>query len=166
MALLTIRPSKTDVTVANAIADYASPVPEEVMSALTLAADERVFLALAIAGWMWTRNQCATRRAAGNHALLVAGAATILPHLLKRAVDQTRPDRLTAIGRLHGVPISGKRKDAFPSGHAVHMGRSRRLPACCHLNPGGTRCGLWRSGFLSRELCCWRIGLATSLWAL
>jgi undecaprenyl-diphosphatase len=41
---------------------------------------------------------------------------------LKRLFDQTRPDRLTVVGHLHGVPFSGKRLDAFPSGHALHMG--------------------------------------------
>ena len=41
---------------------------------------------------------------------------------LKRVFDQQRADRLTALGHLHGKPISGKRLDAFPSGHAVHIG--------------------------------------------
>jgi PAP2 superfamily len=36
--------------------------------------------------------------------------------------DQSRPGRRTVIGHVHGVPFSGKRKDAFPSGHALHMG--------------------------------------------
>jgi undecaprenyl-diphosphatase len=26
------------------------------------------------------------------------------------------------LGHLHGVSLSGKRNDAFPSGHALHMG--------------------------------------------
>jgi hypothetical protein len=46
-------------------------------------------------------------------------AASLLPHGLKRLFDQTRPDRLTALGHLHGIPFSGKRLDAF---HALHMG--------------------------------------------
>ena len=59
---------------------------------------------------------------AGNHALLVTVAATLLPHALKSIFDQTRPDRTTVMGHIHGVSFSGKRKDAFPSGHALHMG--------------------------------------------
>jgi hypothetical protein len=38
---------------------------------------------------------------------------------LKRLFDQTRPDRLTVLGQLHGIPFSGKRLDAF---HALHIG--------------------------------------------
>jgi undecaprenyl-diphosphatase len=45
-----------------------------------------------------------------------------LPHLLKSVFDQTRPDRLTVRAHWRGVPISGKSRDAFPSGHAMHMG--------------------------------------------
>src|SRR5204863_8998106 len=44
------------------------------------------------------------------------------PHLLKKVFDQTRPDRLTVRGHWRGVPRSGRRDDAFPSGHALHMG--------------------------------------------
>jgi undecaprenyl-diphosphatase len=58
----------------------------------------------------------------GNHALLVTVAASLIPHGLKSVFDQTRPDRTTVLGHLHGVSFSGKRKDAFPSGHALHMG--------------------------------------------
>ena len=41
---------------------------------------------------------------------------------MKFIFDQTRPDRKTVLGHVHGVSFSGKRKDAFPSGHALHMG--------------------------------------------
>jgi membrane-associated phospholipid phosphatase len=54
--------------------------------------------------------------------LLVTVAAALVPHGFKRLFDQTRPDRLTVIGHIHGVSFSGKRQDAFPSGHALHMG--------------------------------------------
>ena len=29
---------------------------------------------------------------------------------------------MTLIGHINGVPVSGKSRDAFPSGHAVHIG--------------------------------------------
>src|SRR5207244_2382487 len=57
-----------------------------------------------------------------NHVLAVSLATAFLPHILKSVFDQTRPDRLTIRGHRHGVPISGQARDAFPSGHAVHMG--------------------------------------------
>ena len=45
-----------------------------------------------------------------------------MPHGMKSVFDQTRPDRKTVLGHMHGVSFSGKRDDAFPSGHALHMG--------------------------------------------
>jgi membrane-associated phospholipid phosphatase len=108
--------------VARSIARNTAPAPEQVARALTWGADEKVLLVLAAAGWLASRGSKAPLRRAGNHALLVTVAATLLPHGLKLLFDQTRPDRRTVIGHVHGVPLSGKRKDAFPSGHALHMG--------------------------------------------
>jgi undecaprenyl-diphosphatase len=93
-----------------------------VARALTWAADEKVLLGLAAAGWLVSRGCNEPLRRAGNHALLVTVAVSLLPHGLKRLFDQTRPDRRTVIGHIHGVPFSGKSEDAFPSGHALHMG--------------------------------------------
>ena len=101
-------------------------------------------LVLAALSWLGTRGRGEPLRRAGNHALLVTVAASLLPHALKAVFDQTRPDRRTVLGHLHGISFSGKRDDAFPSGHALHMGalasgagtlpagpagRSRRLPS-------------------------------------
>ena len=47
MALLTITPTKVDGAIANTIARHTSPIPEEFASVLTVAADERILLALA-----------------------------------------------------------------------------------------------------------------------
>ncbi|HEY0423063.1 MAG TPA: phosphatase PAP2 family protein [Rhodopila sp.] len=90
--------------------------------ALTWGADEKVLLILAAAGWLASRGCAEPLRRTGNHALLVTVVASLLPHGLKLVFDQTRPDRRTVIGHLHGVPFSGKSQDAFPSGHALHMG--------------------------------------------
>jgi hypothetical protein len=46
----------------------------------------------------------------------------ILPHVLKRLIDQKRPDRCMVYGPRRGIPRSGKAYDAFPSGHAMHVG--------------------------------------------
>jgi uncharacterized protein YjlB/membrane-associated phospholipid phosphatase len=119
---VTVRPTRADVTVAQSIARNSAPAPEQVARALTWGADEKVLLILAAAGWLASRGCSEPLRRAGNHALLVTVAASLLPHGLKHLFDQTRPDRLTVVGHLHGVPFSGKRLDAFPSGHALHMG--------------------------------------------
>jgi membrane-associated phospholipid phosphatase len=119
---ITIRPTETDVTIARAIARDTAPAPEEVARALTWGADEKVLLVLAAAGWVASRRCGEPLRRAGNHAVLVAVAASLLPHGMKLLFNQTRPDRRTVLGHVHGIAFSGKREDAFPSGHALHMG--------------------------------------------
>jgi undecaprenyl-diphosphatase len=122
MAVKTIKPTKADVAIAKAVALHTNGRAEALSRGLTWGADEKVLLALATVGWLCSlRGNEGTRRA-GNHALLVAVAATLLPHGFKAVFDQTRPDRKTVAGHLHGVSFSGKREDAFPSGHALHMG--------------------------------------------
>ena len=119
---ITVRPTNVDIAVAREIARGTAPVPEEVARFLTWGADEKVLLALAAAGWLASRGQEKGLRRAGNHVALVAVAAALLPHGMKRLFNQTRPDRRTVIGHVHGISFSGKREDAFPSGHALHMG--------------------------------------------
>ncbi len=119
---ITVRPTRIDVTIANAVARNTEPAPEAIARALTWGADEKVLLTLATAGWLASRGRGEPLRRAGNHALLVTMMASLLPHALKTMFDQTRPDRTTILGHVHGVPLSGRRKDAFPSGHALHMG--------------------------------------------
>jgi len=119
---VTVRPTRAGVAVAHSIALNTGPTPEQLARGLTWGADEKVLLVLAAAGRLASRGCSEPLRRAGNHALLVTVAASLLPHGLKRLFDQTRPDRLTVVGHLRGVPFSGKRIDAFPSGHALHMG--------------------------------------------
>jgi undecaprenyl-diphosphatase len=133
---VTVRPTSADVAVAHSIARKTAPAPEQVARALTWGADEKVLLVLAAAGWLACRVRGVPLRRAGNHALLVTVAASLLPHGLKLVFDQTRPDRRTVIGHVHGIPLSGKRKDAFPSGHALHMGA---LASAASALPAGRR---------------------------
>jgi membrane-associated phospholipid phosphatase len=118
----TVRPAGADVMIANAIARDTGPAPEEIARTLTWGADEKVLLALATVGWLASRGRGARLRRVGDHALLVTVTASLLPHALKTVFNQTRPDRMTILGHVHGVRFSGKREDAFPSGHALHMG--------------------------------------------
>ncbi|WFU38955.1 phosphatase PAP2 family protein [Bradyrhizobium sp. CB82] len=136
MALVTVKPTRIDIAIADEIATYANPGMEEAAQALTWGADEHVLLALATAGWLyaWTRRPAA--RPIANHVLAVSLVTAVLPHILKSIFDQTRPDRLTVRGHRRGIPISGKSRDAFPSGHAVHMGA---LASAAGLLPRGPR---------------------------
>jgi membrane-associated phospholipid phosphatase len=133
---VTVRPTKADIAVARTIARDTGPTPEEVARALTWGADEKVLLVLAAAGWLASRGRGESLRRAGNHAALVAVAASLLPHGLKLLFDQIRPDRRTVLGHVHGISFSGKRDDAFPSGHALHMGA---LASAAGTLPAGPR---------------------------
>lgn len=122
MALVTVKPTRIDIAIADEIADHTNSELEQTAESLTWGADEHVLLALAAAGWLYTRLRPAEERRAGNHLLAVSLVAAALPHILKSAFDQIRPDRLTVRGHWRGIPFSGRPRDAFPSGHAVHMG--------------------------------------------
>jgi membrane-associated phospholipid phosphatase len=133
---VTVRPTDADVAIARSIARNTGPAPERLARALTWGADEKVLLTLTAIGWLASRSAGEPVRRAANHAVLVAAAASLLPHGMKRLVDQTRPDRTTVVGHLHGISFSGKREDAFPSGHALHMGA---LASAASALPAGPR---------------------------
>jgi hypothetical protein len=122
MALYRVRPTRADIEIANAVSNHTSPQTEEAAELLTWGADEHLLCALAAGWWLYCRTGSARQRRDSNHILLTTVAVAVIPHLLKTLFDQERPDRLTVRGHLHGVPFSGKRLDAFPSGHAIHVG--------------------------------------------
>jgi undecaprenyl-diphosphatase len=122
MALFTVRPTRLDQQTADFVADHTNSTIEQAAGALTWAGDEHVLSVLALGWWMYCRNKDAVTRRRSDHILLTTVAAAILPHIVKNLIDQERPDRLTVYGHLHGVPFSGKKYDAFPSGHALHAG--------------------------------------------
>jgi membrane-associated phospholipid phosphatase len=133
---IAIRPTDTDVRIAGTVARNTRPAPEQVARALTWGADEKVLLVLAAAGWVASRGRSEALGRAGNHAVLVAVAASLLPHGMKLLFNQTRPDRKTVLGHVHGISFSGKCEDAFPSGHALHMGA---LASAAGALPAGPR---------------------------
>ncbi|MBR0838634.1 phosphatase PAP2 family protein [Bradyrhizobium liaoningense] len=122
MALVTIKPTRIDTAIANEIANHTNAGLERAAQILTWGADEHVLLALAATGWLYVQLRQPRRRPVASHLLAVSLATAVLPHVLKSVFDQTRPDRLTVRGHQRGVPFSGRSHDAFPSGHAVHMG--------------------------------------------
>jgi membrane-associated phospholipid phosphatase len=121
MAFVTIRPTRTDRAIANAVASRTTPELEKTADLLTWGADEKLLLALSLGAWLYAARRPRLQPIT-NHMLAVSLVSAALPHLLKKAVDQTRPDRLTVQGHWRGVPCSGRPRDAFPSGHALHMG--------------------------------------------
>ncbi|MBN8991597.1 MAG: phosphatase PAP2 family protein [Rhizobiales bacterium] len=122
MALFTVRPTRLDQLTADFVAEHTNRTIEHAAGALTWAGDEHVLTVLALGWWIACRNKDAVARRRSDHILLTAVAAAVLPHIVKKLVNQERPDRRTVYGHLHGVPFSGNKYDAFPSGHALHAG--------------------------------------------
>jgi len=143
MAPYRVRRTQTDIQIANAVAKRTSPTTERVAEVFTLGADENLLCALAAGWWMYCRAGSRSARVNSNHILLTTVAVTIIPKVLKTIFDQERPDRLTVRGHLHGVPFSGKRLDAFPSGHAMHVGA---LTSAATILPRGKRNLVWATG--------------------
>jgi membrane-associated phospholipid phosphatase len=140
---LTVRPTNPDVKIARTIARRTNPPTEEVSKIVTWGADEHLLFAAAGAWWLWSRCQSLSQQRNANHILLTTAVAAALPHLLKGVFDQERPDRLTIQGHLRGVPFSGKAKDAFPSGHAIHIGA---LTSAASELPAAQRNAVWAIG--------------------
>jgi len=142
-APISLPPTRADLTVAHACARHVTPGLEHALQTMTWAADEKVILAGTAALWACTRGrrcQEATRRRA-DHMLAGAVIASALPHLIKLLVRRRRPDRTVVRGKRHGIPLSGKAWDSFPSGHALHLGAlARDLHA---LSPPALRPLLW-----------------------
>jgi membrane-associated phospholipid phosphatase len=117
-----VKPASFDRDIAEKIANHTDRVDEKVAQALTWAGDEQILIGAAIGLWLISRGSSRRFRTAANQLLAAAIVTGAVPHVAKHAFNQRRPDRLTAIGHLHGVPIQGRTNDAFPSGHAMHMG--------------------------------------------
>jgi membrane-associated phospholipid phosphatase len=143
MAVFTIPPTAGDVRIANAIAARTDAPAEETAEALTWGADEHILTALAAAWWIYSRRQPREERSTADHVLITTLVASALPHLLKKIFDQRRPDRLTVRGHWRGVPLSGNSMDAFPSGHALHVGA---LASAASRLPRNMRNAVWLAG--------------------
>ena len=117
-----VRPTKADKTIARVVARNTSPAMEKTAQALTWGADEHFLCAAAAVWWLYCRGRPARERVASNHVLITTVAATLLPHLMKHLFTQERPDRWSVEAHLRGAPFSGSPLQAFPSGHALHVG--------------------------------------------
>ena len=143
MALYHVKPTHADVEIADTISRHTGPGYEEAAEALTWGADEHVLCALAAGFWLYARGGTARALRNSDHLLLTTVAVTILPNILKRVFNRQRPDRRTILGHLRGVPLSGKSLDAFPSGHAVHVGA---LASAATVLPPAKRNLVWLVG--------------------
>jgi membrane-associated phospholipid phosphatase len=119
---VTVRPTNADKAIARIVARNTSPAMEKTAEVLTWGADEHLLCAAAGVWWLYCRGRLARERVASNHVLITTVAATILPHLMKHLFSQERPDRWSMEAHLRGAPFSGSPLQAFPFGHALHVG--------------------------------------------
>jgi undecaprenyl-diphosphatase len=140
MALYRVRPTSIDQAISEEIAANSQRLPEKMAELLTWGADEHVLLGCAAAAWIAAGVRGSRLQPTAGHVLLVTAASAVLPHVLKSVFDQVRPDRKTVRGHLHGIPLSGDAMDAFPSGHALHMGA---LASAATVLPGRYRFAAW-----------------------
>ena len=122
MQHLSIPPTSLDRTVASAAAHYTNPLIQNCARAATWAADGHVLGPLVAAAWVVSRARYPRQRALADHLALTVAAAVIAPHIIKKVVDRTRPDRVVIGDDRRGVKKSGQPHDSFPSGHSVHIG--------------------------------------------
>jgi membrane-associated phospholipid phosphatase len=122
--LVALPPTSADLWLARRTAHMVTPRLERAAQVVTLAADEKLLLGVVGLAWLGVRllTEDASTRERADHLALVTAASAALPHLLKQFVNQERPDRRVVGEQRHGVPRSGKPRNAFPSGHAVHLG--------------------------------------------
>jgi undecaprenyl-diphosphatase len=150
MPRLRLPPTATDQIVAHAIERRATPNVERRCEAATLLADEKLLLIIVGACWASARLTNSRFRRPSDRIAASFLVSWLLPHLLKGVVAQERPDRREVHGRRRGIPKSGNAFDAFPSGHAMHVGalaaglsaifpRHRQLIWATGLGLAGTR---------------------------
>ena len=100
--------------------------------------------AMALGWWLYCRNKDASARRRSDHILLTTIAAAILPHLIKKLVNQERPDRLTIYGR-------PERRTAFRGKNMTRFLRAMRCTPVLWL-PQRRRC-LRRSAIRFGQRC-------------
>jgi membrane-associated phospholipid phosphatase len=122
MARISVRPTQIDKDIARGIARHTDVPLEQAAKVLTWGADNHLLIAAATVGWLLTRKSEEPVRRLSTHLLVCSLSTSIVPHILKNFIDQERPDRRTIRGHWRGVPFSGRSADAFPSGHALHVG--------------------------------------------
>ncbi|MDT9702719.1 hypothetical protein, partial [Streptomyces sp. P17] len=79
MAPVTIKPTRFDIAIADAIAAHTDDDIEDAADALTWGADEHVLLALAAAGWLYVQLRKPQQRPIANHVLAVSLVTAVLP---------------------------------------------------------------------------------------
>lgn len=118
----TVHPDRLDRDIAGGIAKHGNKRAERAADWLTHAGDERVLLPSAAAAALLARLTGSRRTRDFEYLLALLVVTSCIDHLSKHLLAETRPDRLHPGFLKSGIPKSGSANDAFPSGHALHLG--------------------------------------------
>src|SRR5689334_16284684 len=124
------RADALDLAVARKVMRYTNPAIELTSRVLTRCGDEKIIVSLAIVAWLLAPPRSARQRA---HILKTLLAVMAVDHASKYLFAEKRPDRVNHRNGRKGVPRSGSGRDAFPSGHAIHLGAL--ASALCRFHP-------------------------------
>ena len=128
-----------DRRVAKTFARYATPAMERPARVLTWAADEHILGVIAGGLWLAARGGNERERRQSDHLVLSVVVTAILPHLLKRLIDQKRPPWAATGHTPFGQAL--RCFSVWPC-HACRRGRFRRLLGLSKV--GARRLGTWR----------------------
>src|SRR5450631_1136188 len=98
MVPVRVRPTSADLYLANAVSAHTGPRIEQAAEFVTWGADEHILTVLAAGWWIYCRGKDAKARPTRDHILLTTLISSALPHILRMAVNQERPDRTTIQG--------------------------------------------------------------------
>lgn len=135
-----LNPDRLDRIVADGIAKYGNRREERVARWLTLAGDERFLLPAAAALALLGEATQSRHRRDFEYLLALLVVTSALDHVSKHLLTETRPDRLYPRFLKFGIPKSGAAGDAFPSGHALHLGAT--ASALSRIYPHASKC-IW-----------------------
>jgi membrane-associated phospholipid phosphatase len=124
MKALRVRSDAVDKIVARTVARHTGRRIEAGAQLATRLADEKLVVpaVLALALAVLASKAKPRPRAEARHVAIALLASCALDHATKHLFDEERPDRVERRARKKGVPRSGSGEDAFPSGHAIHLG--------------------------------------------
>jgi hypothetical protein len=113
---ISVKPTPADIAIARGVARHTRPPADTVAKIMTWGADEKILCNLALGWWLFCRGQPTQRRRNSDLLLLTSITASLLPHLLKKLFNQTRPDRL------NGKRPSAGRASVRPCERRVSIG--------------------------------------------
>lgn len=117
-----VTPDHLDTALARMISRHANGRAERLGEGVTRLGDEKLLLAIVGLACAGARLRNRKNASQWREALASVIVTSLADHLSKHLFSEKRPDRVHPAFLKAGVHRAGKRTDAFPSGHAMHMG--------------------------------------------